>query len=432
MNVSPNENQRLRTIAYFDQIMFAASASDFTGESRLNPTDRIVALGILQYVNREAGATYVDRLTLAKRLDIKHPAVMTATRRLAERGDLKITERPGKTPLLSPIPKECSEHSQRGDKAFYAARGKVIKQLVFDQRLTPAERLAGLAFLALVDADTFECDASQYHVAQACGLSRDLLYKRALPKLEALGYIARKSGAIVFDLAIEVEAEVSPEVSPEVSERGKARQMGVSERNHRDSSNPQDSVSIPVVNDSMSSSIGRTSETAHGRWREILPVLGVPIAALNGKHQACPACGGKDRFRFDDRHGDGDYLCNQCGAGKGISLLMKVNGWSYADAAKRVDELIGKVPPKAVRNAPASAKPDTLVIKFPDAAAVELWRRSVYRFLVEGGPIGMLHDREMATLVEAGFVTRHGERVAITPKGHRLGSAATSPQEHAA
>jgi DNA-binding IclR family transcriptional regulator len=38
----------------------------------------------------------------------------------------------------------------------------------------------------------------------------------------------------------------------------------------------------------------------------------------------------------------------------------------------------------------------------------------------------------MATLVEAGFVTRHGERVAITPKGHRLGSAATSPQELAA
>lgn len=427
MNVSPNENQaRLRTIAYFDQIMFAASANDFTGKSRLNPTDRIVALGILHYVNREAGATYVDLLTLAKRLGIKHLAVKTAARRLAERGDLEITGRPGKTPLLSPIPKECSEHSQRGDKAFYRARGEVIQQLIFDQRLTPAERLAGLAFLALVDAD----NASQYHVAQACGLSRDLLYKRALPKLEALGYIARKSGAIVFDLAIEVEAEVSPEVSPEVSERGKARQMGASDRNHRDSSNSHNSVSIPVVNHSMFPSIERTSETAHGRWREILPVLGVPVAALNGKHQACPACGGKDRFRFDDRHGDGDYYCNQCGAGKGISLLMKVNGWTYADAAKRVDELIGKVPTKAVRNAPA--KPDTPVIKFPDAAAVELWRRGVYRFLVEGGPIGMLHDREMATLVEAGFVTRHGEGVAITPKGHRLGSAATSPQELAA
>jgi Zinc-binding domain of primase-helicase len=429
MNVCPNENQaRLRTIAYFDQIMFAASANDFTGKSRLNPTDRIVALGILHYVNREAGATYVDLLTLAKRLGIKHLAVKTAARRLAERGDLEITGRPGKTPLLSPIPKECSEHSQRGDKAFYRARGEVIEQLVFDQRLTPAERLAGLAFLALVDPDSYECDASQRYVAQTFGLERKML-RLATPKLESLGYIARTAAdGIVFDLAVEVSVGAS--VGASTCE--KARQKGASDRNHKDSGNSQDSVSIPVVNDSMSSSIGRTSETAHGRWREILPALGVPIAALNGKHQACPACGGKDRFRFDDRHGDGDYYCDQCGAGKGISLLMKVNGWSYADAAKRVDELIGKVPPKAVRNAPASAKPDTLVIKFPDAAAVELWRRSVYRFLVEGGPIGMLHDREMATLVEAGFVTRHGERVAITPKGHRLGSAATSPQELAA
>jgi Zinc-binding domain of primase-helicase len=180
----------------------------------------------------------------------------------------------------------------------------------------------------------------------------------------------------------------------------------------------------------MGPSIERTSEAAHGRWREILPVLGVPVAALNGKHQACPACGGKDRFRFDDRHGDGDYYCNQCGPGKGISLLMKVNGWSYADAAKRVDELIGKVPIKPVR--PASPKPDTLVIKFPDAATVQLWREDAYPFLLKDGPTGMVHPTQMAALIESGLLVRNGERVTITPKGHRLGSAATSPQELAA
>jgi Zinc-binding domain of primase-helicase len=66
----------------------------------------------------------------------------------------------------------------------------------------------------------------------------------------------------------------------------------------------------------------------------------VPATALNGKHQACPACGGKDRFRFTDRKGDGDYFCNGCGAGKGISLVAKVNGWSYPEAAKRIDEFL--------------------------------------------------------------------------------------------
>ena len=224
---------RLRTLNYFDQILFSA---DFTGKSLLNPTDRIVALGILHYVNRQAGATYVDLLTLAKRLGIKHPIVKTAARHLADRGHLKIVKRPGKTPLLIPVLKEFDEHSSRGDRAFYKARGAVIKQLVFDRRLTPAERLAGLAFLALVDPETYACDVSKSYVAQTFGLSRDMIYKRAVPALAALGYIAQAGDGIVFDLAVDVSpaevlGEVSGEVLGEVSTREKARQIRTSERN---------------------------------------------------------------------------------------------------------------------------------------------------------------------------------------------------------
>jgi len=87
-----------------------------------------------------------------------------------------------------------------------------------------------------------------------------------------------------------------------------------------------------------------TVDRARGRWREILPALGVESRFLTGKHLPCPACGGADRFRFDDRSKDGDYFCSQCGAGKGVSLLMKVKGWDFATAAKRVDEIIGKAP----------------------------------------------------------------------------------------
>jgi hypothetical protein len=89
----------------------------------------------------------------------------------------------------------------------------------------------------------------------------------------------------------------------------------------------------------------KTLDAAHGRWREILPQFGIPHSALNGKEQPCPACGGRDRFLFDDRHGDGDYFCRRCDAGKGISLVKKVNGWTYAEAAKRVDEFIGNTVP---------------------------------------------------------------------------------------
>jgi putative DNA primase/helicase len=64
----------------------------------------------------------------------------------------------------------------------------------------------------------------------------------------------------------------------------------------------------------------------------------------NGKHQPCPACGGKDRFRFTDRDGDDDYYCSGCDPGKGISLVANVNGWTYPEAAKRIDEFIGNEP----------------------------------------------------------------------------------------
>ena len=275
----------LRTIAYFDQIIYAA---DFTGKSQLTPTDRIVALAILHYVNRKAGATYVDLLTLARRVGIKHPTVKMASRHLSERGHLKVIKRPGKTPLLRPILRECDGHSSRGDKAFYAARGKLIDRLVFDRRLTPAERLAGLAFLATFDPETCRCE-SQVSVAQNCGLSRDMLYKRALPKLEAFGYIARESDGVAFDLVVDIGGEVLGEVLGEVTECEKARQIAVSHRNSMDLVNSTDPSFVAQGRDSIRISIAPPmvklpDATAVASWRHnVYPFL-VADGPLCGIH----------------------------------------------------------------------------------------------------------------------------------------------------
>jgi hypothetical protein len=88
----------------------------------------------------------------------------------------------------------------------------------------------------------------------------------------------------------------------------------------------------------------RTLDAAHGRWPEILPHFGIEPKFLKNKHGPCPACGGKDRYRFTNRHGDGDYFCNQCGAGKGIKLVAEVNGVDYQTAAQRIDEYLGNEP----------------------------------------------------------------------------------------
>jgi putative DNA primase/helicase len=84
-----------------------------------------------------------------------------------------------------------------------------------------------------------------------------------------------------------------------------------------------------------------TVDRARNLWPEILPMLGVDARFLTGRHGPCPMCGGKDRFRFTDRNGEGWYYCNQCGPGSGILLLRRLHGWDHAEACRQVDRLLG-------------------------------------------------------------------------------------------
>jgi putative DNA primase/helicase len=92
-----------------------------------------------------------------------------------------------------------------------------------------------------------------------------------------------------------------------------------------------------------------TVDRARGRWRGILTRLGIDPSYLKNRHGPCPLCGGKDRFRFDDRDGSGSYYCNQCGPGPGIMLLRKLKGWDYATACREIDAIIGTAAPVGAR-----------------------------------------------------------------------------------
>ncbi len=83
-------------------------------------------------------------------------------------------------------------------------------------------------------------------------------------------------------------------------------------------------------------------EKCAGRWREVLTAIGVPAQALTGKLVACPCCGGKDRFRFDDKGGSGSWFCNQCPrrSGYGIHLPQQVFGWSYAETCEAIEDVL--------------------------------------------------------------------------------------------
>jgi putative DNA primase/helicase len=94
---------------------------------------------------------------------------------------------------------------------------------------------------------------------------------------------------------------------------------------------------------------GDTVERARGRWREILPRLGIETRFLRNKHGPCPLCGGKDRFRFDDKDGRGTWICSVCGAGDGVKLVMAVRGLEFRDAAALIEPLIEGAPRAAAK-----------------------------------------------------------------------------------
>src|SRR5437773_10482359 len=101
-----------------------------------------------------------------------------------------------------------------------------------------------------------------------------------------------------------------------------------------------------------------TIERARHRWGEILPRLGVETQFLTNKHGPCPLCGGKDRFRFDDRDGSGSYICGQCGAGVGVILLRKLRGWDFKTACDEIDKIIGSTSTPVSAPAASPGKPD--------------------------------------------------------------------------
>lgn len=79
---------------------------------------------------------------------------------------------------------------------------------------------------------------------------------------------------------------------------------------------------------------------ARTKWDMIYAQFGIEMPRKN-VHSPCPACGGDDRFRYDDQKGDGDYFCNGCGAGDGVRLIEKVTNLKFPDVVKQIAEILG-------------------------------------------------------------------------------------------
>lgn len=151
--------------------------------------------------------------------------------------------------------------------------------------------------------------------------------------------------------------------------------------------------------------MARITDLAQGHWPSILGALaGLSSEQLTDKHQPCPLCGGKDRYRFDDQSGTGSWYCNQCGgkdqsggAGNGMELLMRRTGWTFLEAAKRVEQHLGIAPqrPKPPTEGVESVwhySSDFLVCRFSGKKIRPLWwDRSAWRWKAPPAPRPLLN-----------------------------------------
>ncbi|WP_033111810.1 TOPRIM and DUF927 domain-containing protein [Dickeya dadantii] len=89
--------------------------------------------------------------------------------------------------------------------------------------------------------------------------------------------------------------------------------------------------------------IREVTRSAVGRWPDVLALLGIEVPRHPTTHTPCPACGGTDRFQFDNLDGRGTWHCRHCDpeAGDGLALVMNVRQCNAADAARLVADVLG-------------------------------------------------------------------------------------------
>src|SRR5258707_5582630 len=90
-------------------------------------------------------------------------------------------------------------------------------------------------------------------------------------------------------------------------------------------------------------------QRARGRWHGILPAIGISEKFLKRKNSPCPMCGGRDRWRFTDIDGKGNWYCNNCKSGNVVALVRKFAGLPFIESEQRIEAAIGEVPADPAR-----------------------------------------------------------------------------------
>lgn len=153
------------------------------------------------------------------------------------------------------------------------------------------------------------------------------------------------------------------------------------------------------------------------QWVGLLTYYGVPSDSLTGTGKPCPACGGTDRFTYDNKRNRGDWVCRGCGdkgragAGDGFQLLCNVLEISFRDLMVKLEKeyfhLNVSAKPVRPTTSPAPAPKKEVDRGWIEHRLTTMWSRAKP---LEDGDIGMryLQARVPGLYVEPSKALRVG------------------------
>jgi DNA-binding MarR family transcriptional regulator len=336
---------------------------------QLSPTERVIGYVIANLLNQHTRSTSSSSMTIGRKAGVTATEASDALAKLEKAGQVRTKKRDNGIRdtflvLRDDIEPPDMQILATGDffktaayRQFLSTRAMFLDQLFADKKISPTDKLIAFAASRFIKAEDNMIEESFKTIGSAVGYSWEAT-RKSIDRLVDAGYFDKRH--VPGKKSILAPVISLPQMSAAIRDPGtdpgtdpgmpKSRNAHLTVVSSPPTVDSVDSVKVTdqregiLDSDSLYWARGkrtRTLDAAHGLWPDILTSFGVSPTALNGKHHPCPACGGKDRFRFTDRNGDGDYYCSGCDPGKGISLVAKVNGWSYAEAARRVDEMIG-------------------------------------------------------------------------------------------